>query len=50
VLYAAKEVQEFVFSGGMGSFTHKGFGMLDLANTDPSKRTIGYRKAVESKE
>ena len=50
VLYAAKDVQEFVFSGGMGSFTHKGFGMLDLANTDPSKRTIGYRKAVEPKE
>lgn len=50
VLYAAKEVQEFVFSGGMGSFTHKGFGMLDLANTDPSKRTTLYRKPAEIKE
>jgi CRISPR-associated endoribonuclease Cas6 len=50
VLYAAKEVQEFVFNGGLGSFTHKGFGMLDLANTDPSKRTTAYRKAKESQE
>lgn len=51
VLYAAKEVQEFVFIGGIGSFTHKGFGMLDLANTDPSKRTTTYRKAdTELKE
>ena len=50
VLYAAKEVQEFVFNGGMGSFTHKGFGMLDLANMDPSKRTTAYRKATESQE
>ncbi len=46
VLYAAKEVQEFLFGGGMGSFTHKGFGMLDLANTDPSKRTTVYREAI----
>ena len=50
VLYAAKEVQEFVFSGGLGAFTHKGFGMLDLANTDPSKRTTSYRKAKEARD
>ncbi|MTI31981.1 CRISPR-associated endoribonuclease Cas6 [Xanthovirga aplysinae] len=41
-LYAAKEVQEFVFTCGLSSFTHKGFGMLDLANSDPAKRTIEY--------
>lgn len=41
-LYAAKEVQEFVFTCGLGRFTHKGFGMLDLANQDPSARTIQY--------
>lgn len=44
VLYAAKEVQEFVFIAGLGAFSHKGFGMLDLANTDPSKRTTTYRR------
>lgn len=42
-LYAAPEVQEFVFSCGLGSCTHKGFGMLDIANSDPSKRAIPYR-------
>ena len=47
VLYAAKEVQEFVFTEGLGSFTHKGFGMLDIANTDPSKRTTSYKRASE---
>ena len=46
-LYAAKEVQEFVFTEGLGAFTHKGFGMLDLANTDPSKRTTTYKRASE---
>ncbi|MCG8311432.1 MAG: CRISPR-associated endoribonuclease Cas6 [Cytophagales bacterium] len=50
ILYAAKEVQEFVFSSGLGSFTHKGFGMLDLANSDPSKRTTPYRKAKEAQD
>lgn len=41
-LYAAKEVQEFVFTCGLGSYTHKGFGMLDIANSDPSKRAVKY--------
>jgi CRISPR-associated endoribonuclease Cas6 len=41
-LYAAKEVQEFVFTCGLGSYTHKGFGMLDIANSDPSKRAEVY--------
>lgn len=49
-LYAAKEVQQFVFTEGLGSFTYKGFGMLDLANTDPSKRTTPYKKASEVRE
>lgn len=42
-LYAAPEVQKFVFTLGMGAFTHKGFGMLDLANIDPTKRTREYK-------
>lgn len=41
-LYAAKEVQEFVFHCGLGQFTHKGFGMLDLANTNPNNRVLKY--------
>ncbi|WP_158858209.1 CRISPR-associated endoribonuclease Cas6 [Lunatibacter salilacus] len=42
-LYAAAEVQDFVFKCGLGAFTHKGFGMLDLANNMPSQRTESYR-------
>jgi CRISPR-associated endoribonuclease Cas6 len=42
VLFAAKEVQEFVFTCGLGAFAHKGFGMLDLANIDPTGRTKPY--------
>lgn len=41
-LYAAKEVQEFVFHCGLGYFTHKGFGMLDMANTNPKSRAVQY--------
>lgn len=44
MLYAAKEVQEFVFSCGLGAFAHKGFGMLDLANSDPSKRSREFKR------
>lgn len=42
-LYAAEEVQNFVFKCGLGAFTHKGFGMLDLANNMPSQRTEPYK-------
>jgi CRISPR-associated endoribonuclease Cas6 len=42
-LYAAPEVQNFVFLLGMGEFTFKGFGMLDLANIDPTQRTKTYK-------
>ena len=41
-LYAAPEVQEFVFTCGLGKFAHKGFGMLDMANQDPSARAELY--------
>jgi CRISPR-associated endoribonuclease Cas6 len=33
-LYAAKEVQQFVYENGLGHFTFKGFGMLDISNND----------------
>ncbi len=41
-LYADPLVQEFVFTGGLGIFTHKGFGMVDLANVDPAMRAESY--------
>ena len=37
-LYAAKEIQQFVYENGLGYFTHKGFGMLDVANNDSIQR------------
>jgi CRISPR-associated endoribonuclease Cas6 len=33
-LYAAPEVQRFVYENGLGYFCHKGFGMLDIAHND----------------
>ncbi len=45
-LYAAKEVQQFVYENGLGYFTHKGFGMLDVANNDsihrPTEQQVDY--------
>jgi CRISPR-associated endoribonuclease Cas6 len=37
-LYAAREVQQFVYDSGLGYFSHKGFGMLDIANNDSMRR------------
>lgn len=37
-LYAAPEVQRFVYENGLGYFCHKGFGMLDVAGNDSIKR------------
>jgi CRISPR-associated endoribonuclease Cas6 len=37
-LYAAREVQQFVYENGLGYFTHKGFGMLDISNNDSIQR------------
>ena len=45
-LYAHPKVQQFIFNNGLGAFCHKGFGMLDIANSDPSKRII-TRKSRE---
>lgn len=41
-MYAEKEVLEFVFQCGLGHFTHKGFGMLDIANADYHHRLQKY--------
>lgn len=42
-LYAAPEVQSFLFNCGLGTFTHKGFGMLDIANADVHRKTATYQ-------
>ncbi len=31
-LYAPQPVQQFIYENGLGHFSHKGFGMLDVAN------------------
>ncbi len=40
--YAAPEVKNFVFLNGIGALTHKGFGMVDVANQDPNNRAVAY--------
>ena len=41
-LFADVEVQKFIFINGFGMFTKKGFGMIDIANSDPRERTELY--------
>jgi CRISPR-associated endoribonuclease Cas6 len=41
-LYAAKEVQAFIYENGLGYFTHKGFGMLDVSNNDSIQRATQH--------
>lgn len=36
-LYAPQPVQQFVYENGLGWFSHKGFGMLDVANSSTIK-------------
>lgn len=37
-LYAAIEVQQFIYENGLGLYTSKGFGMVDLAQSDSLQR------------
>lgn len=47
-MYAPLPVQQFVYENGLGQFSHKGFGMLDVAATDsnvsptPNSKEIHY--------
>lgn len=41
-LYAVPQVQEFLFHYGLGVYSHKGFGMLDIANADLTRKTEAY--------
>lgn len=40
-LYAPPPVQQFVYENGLGHFSHKGFGMLDVANHNVVRKTDG---------
>lgn len=42
LLYAAPQVQKFIYECGLGAYTYHGFGMIDLASPDPIKNTISY--------
>ncbi len=37
-LYAPQLVQQFIYENGLGYFSHKGFGMLDVAGANSHKR------------
>lgn len=39
-LYAAEEILNFIINNGLGYFTHKGFGMLDLAENNKTYTRI----------
>lgn len=41
-LFAAPEIQDFVFTCGLGENCSNGFGLLDLANSNPTERTVTY--------
>ena len=41
-LYAVPEVQDFILNCGLGAYTHNGFGMLDLANSELKRKTVPY--------
>jgi CRISPR-associated endoribonuclease Cas6 len=36
-LYAPQPVQQFIYENGLGYFSHKGFGMVDVANANSMK-------------
>lgn len=37
-LYAPQPVQQFIYENGLGYFSHKGFGMLDVAGASTQKK------------
>lgn len=45
-LYAAEDVQRFIFDFGLGALGYKGFGMVDIANVDPSQRILQKKGRV----
>lgn len=43
-MYAPQPVQQFVYEHGIGYFSHKGFGMLDVASNDSKPTQIESRE------
>ncbi len=46
-LYAPQPVQQFVYENGLGYFSHKGFGMLDVANASSVNTNADMEAASE---
>ncbi len=42
VLHAAPEIISFAYTHGLGHYSHKGFGMIDLASIEPARKTTPY--------
>jgi CRISPR-associated endoribonuclease Cas6 len=38
ILYAPQPVQQFIYENGLGHFSHKGFGMLDVSGSSTHKK------------
>jgi CRISPR-associated endoribonuclease Cas6 len=43
-LYAPLPVQQFVYENGLGYFSHKGFGMLDVANSNSIRKEVNVEE------
>ena len=41
-LHAVPEVLSFLFTNGLGYYSHKGFGMIDLADFTDERKTIAF--------
>lgn len=47
-LYAPQPVQQFIYENGLGYFSHKGFGMVDVANANAAKDSINQEMSYAS--
>jgi len=47
-LYAPQPVQQFLYENGLGYFSHKGFGMLDVANADTIRKASSQEMSYAS--
>lgn len=45
-MYAPQPVQQFVYEHGLGHFSHKGFGMLDVANAESQNRPLSKEETI----
>ena len=47
-LYAPQPVQQFIYENGLGYFSHKGFGMVDVANSHAHKNDVNLEESFAS--